>query len=515
MAIIVSKITLSQFQNHPVGATAPGGPGFTRTMPPVCTGLPIVTGSPLVLGTLLIATNGTWTGVDPITFTYQWRRNGTNIIGATSKTYTIASPDMGTTIDIAVTAHNVGGATVAVSASTGLIGGLLNQHLPKITGTLVVGSLLTTDNGSWVGTPPPTFTYSWQRGGVDILGATINTYLLVSADKGYYITSRVVATNLSSTVSAYSSQMGPVNETVSVITPPVITGEVVTGSVLSATTGTWTGYPLPTYTFQWKKDNVNIAAATSASYQVTTNDMGGMITCVVTASNSINTANATSNSIGPIIAPASLAVSNLNVVKGAAVGSTIGTFSVVGGTGSYTYTLLSSPSNQFGISGPNLTVATALSGGAYTITVRATGGVPSTVAGTFTVHIAALALSGATVAEDADIGTVVGSFSVIEGTGNYVYALTDPSGQFAISGSDLTVAADLASGSYPITIQATGGVPSPVSDSFMITAVVIVVTRVEGVWFNGLPYPGILVTSNKVGSEKYWFNGLTVPILKD
>ena len=75
-----------------------------------------------------------------------------------------------------------------------------------------------------------------------------------------------------------------------------------------------------------------------------------------------------------------------------------------------------------------------------------------------------VALSGATVVSDAAIGTTIGVLSVVGGTGTYSYALTDPSGLFVIAGSNLNVKAALSPGTYPITVTATGGTPSPLSE---------------------------------------------------
>lgn len=79
-----------------------------------------------------------------------------------------------------------------------------------------------------------------------------------------------------------------------------------------------------------------------------------------------------------------------------------------------------------------------------------------------------LQLAGATVSSTAAIGTVVGTLSVQNGKGSYIYALTsNPGGLFSITGNQLKVAAALSPGSDPITIQATGS-GSPKS-SFLIT----------------------------------------------
>src|SRR5690606_39014916 len=53
---------------------------------------------------VLTAIEGIWTGIP--TFTYVWKRDGTPISGATSRTYTIAGADVGTGLSVAVTGTN-------------------------------------------------------------------------------------------------------------------------------------------------------------------------------------------------------------------------------------------------------------------------------------------------------------------------------------------------------------------------------------------------------------------------
>lgn len=64
----------------------------------------------------LTAIEGTWTG-NP-TFTYQWKRDGANISGATSKTYTIVAGDVGKALSVAVTGTNSAGNATATSIAT-------------------------------------------------------------------------------------------------------------------------------------------------------------------------------------------------------------------------------------------------------------------------------------------------------------------------------------------------------------------------------------------------------------
>lgn len=84
--------------------------------PPVNTVAPTISGTNAV-GNMLTATNGTWTGTAPISYTYQWKRDGVNILSATSITYTLVQADAGYNITCQVTGTNTGGTASALSNS--------------------------------------------------------------------------------------------------------------------------------------------------------------------------------------------------------------------------------------------------------------------------------------------------------------------------------------------------------------------------------------------------------------
>lgn len=83
---------------------------------PANTLLPSISGV-LDEAAILTALVGNWSN-DPTSFTYQWKRDGANISGATGKTYTVVAGDVGKAISVAVTATNGTGNATATSAAT-------------------------------------------------------------------------------------------------------------------------------------------------------------------------------------------------------------------------------------------------------------------------------------------------------------------------------------------------------------------------------------------------------------
>ena len=286
------------------GSGSANSNGVAVTEPaPVNTVAPVVSGSTPV-GSVLSVTNGTWdhTGGAPPSYAYQWTRDGVNIGGATSSTYTTVTADGGHAVGCKVTVTNTGGSATQASSNTITVAvAPANTVAPVVTGTPKVGSILSTDDGTWSG-GGITFTYQWQRNGSNIGGATANTYTLVDADDGTSVRAVVTATNVAGSASANSNALAitefvPVN-----VTAPVVSGATQYGSVLSVTNGTWThtgGAAGTTYGYQWTRDGANIAGATSATYTTVHADIGHAVSCKVVATNSggASAAQAASNSI--------------------------------------------------------------------------------------------------------------------------------------------------------------------------------------------------------------------------
>jgi hypothetical protein len=96
-------------------------------------------------GETLTAAPGTWTGTQPITFTYQWRRcnsNGgscANISGATKKTYTLGRRTSTTRFRVRLCASNTTGAAAASSAPTAVVAAAKSISLDRNRSIAVYG----------------------------------------------------------------------------------------------------------------------------------------------------------------------------------------------------------------------------------------------------------------------------------------------------------------------------------------------------------------------------------------
>lgn len=79
--------------------------------------------------------------------------------------------------------------------------------------------------------------------------------------------------------------------------PPVASGTPAPGQTLSCSNGSWTGYPPPTFTYQWLRDGTPIDGASTGAYEVQAADQDHGLACQVTASNSAGSESATSNTL--------------------------------------------------------------------------------------------------------------------------------------------------------------------------------------------------------------------------
>ncbi len=209
---------------------------------------------------------------------YQWQKNGVDVSGATSASYTTPATvagDNGAKFDCVVT--NVAG---SITSSTAV---LTVQYAPSITTqpqsqTVTAGQTATF---SVVADGNPAPMYQWQRNGVDIAGAASASYTTpatVAGDNGSSYD--CIATNSIGSATSASAVL-TVQYAPSITTQPadqtVTVGQTATFSVVANGTA-----PL---SYQWRKNGVNIAGATSANYTTpatVAGDDGTKFDCVVT-----------------------------------------------------------------------------------------------------------------------------------------------------------------------------------------------------------------------------------------
>ena len=244
---------------------------FTRAFAPKLHGWPRV-------GTSLVTETKAWTPkVDH--FTYQWYRDGKLITGPESDGYhyLATAADRGHRLSACVTGHLDGfTATRLCSARTAktAIGGIRDTAKPQVTGKPITDSVLTAVPGTW--DPGVSFTYQWQRSGRNIKGHTDATFTVRSRDVGDSIRVRVTGTKPGfRSATRYSASFTPKRASL-VAASPAISGAALAGTVLTAVPGGWTPAPV-SFGYQWYWNGMAIKKATTATYRLTTVDLGRTI----------------------------------------------------------------------------------------------------------------------------------------------------------------------------------------------------------------------------------------------
>ena len=109
---------------------------------------------------------------------------------------------------------------------------------------------------------------------------------------------------------------------------PVVSGTAVVGQVLTTTDGTWSNSPT-SFSYQWKRGATNIGT-NSSTYTLVSADAGNTsnITCVVTATNAVGSANATSNQIAQILTIRTSAFLTASAISDATIRGGLNTFDI-------------------------------------------------------------------------------------------------------------------------------------------------------------------------------------------
>ena len=305
-------------------AQPPAGGGGTTGNGPQNVAYPSITlatgDATPVVGHALFATVGSWTGAFPITYAFQWKRcdaadpvNGTcaNITGGTLSTYTPAPADNGFRLRVAVTATDAKGSTQQNSEITAPVVALAPKGLatPPVLpgGTNMVDQTLTVATGTWGGSAPIAFTYSWRRCNpvgdfescVPIAGATASSYVPTVADIGFSLRVWITGSNIVGSDTLITNHTFPIVDkphfAPSATLAPSIAGVALPKRQLTADIGTFTGdLPIAT-SFQWYRcdavgdDCHSIAGATKVVYFPGAADVGFTLRLFVDVSNAYGT----------------------------------------------------------------------------------------------------------------------------------------------------------------------------------------------------------------------------------
>ena len=159
------------------------------------TSQPALSGTPKVGKTLTVG-DPAW-NTDGVEQTYQWRRDGDPITGATTASHLLTPADLGRVISVTVTGTKEGwtSATVDSATLTATLGDAIVATVqPRVTGTPALGQTLTATPGTWGTGETPTFGHQWLRDGGPISGATQASYVVTPADLGRELSLRLTAT---------------------------------------------------------------------------------------------------------------------------------------------------------------------------------------------------------------------------------------------------------------------------------------------------------------------------------
>ena len=286
---------------------------------------------------------------------YQWKKSGTTISGATSSSYTTpaeTTSDNGVPFTVVVS-NSAGSATSNAATLTVNAAPVAPSITTQPTSQTITAGQTATFSVTATGTAP--LSYQWKKSGTTIGGATSSSYTTpaeTTSDNGVQFT--VVVSNSVSNVTSNAATLtvnaAPVAP--SITTQPasqtITSGQTATFSVAASGTA-----PL---SYQWNKNGTAVSGATSSSYTTpaeTTLDNGAQFTVAVTNSAGSATSNAATLTINPA-PPGALNPSTSSLSFGNVTVGSNGVQNIVftnAGTSNITISTVSASGAGFSVSG--------------------------------------------------------------------------------------------------------------------------------------------------------------------
>ena len=246
------------------------------------------TGSVVISGILgedeVLTASNTLADVDGLgAISYQWKRDGMPIHGATNSTYTLVQEDVGAVMTVTANVTDNGGTAESMTsaATTEVInvndiptGTVLISGTAREDEVLTASHTLADQDGLGV------ISWQWNRDGVAVAGATDSTYTLVQADVGAVMTATASYTDGEGTPESVTSS--PTTAVVNLSHSPTgsvtISGTAREDEVLTASHTLSDGDGLGVISWQWNRDGVLIEGATNSTYTLVQADVDASMT---------------------------------------------------------------------------------------------------------------------------------------------------------------------------------------------------------------------------------------------
>jgi hypothetical protein len=314
VSVLASKNSSAQVGSDPSTPTAVVTPLALST-----TGTP--SGQAKDGATLTAPATITWADQGQLSFGYVWldcSPGCSPIAGASASTYVLQPTDVGSTVEVIVTA-SAGGASASVTSGQTVAVAPQNTTAPSVTTPAVArdGQLFSAVDAGWHGATGLSFTYVWKRcdqtgaSCAVISSATGSTYTAGASDVGQTLrvvqsASKGASASTASGDSAQSAVIAPLATGL-----PTIGGSPQDTQMLTAASpaSMWDGVSVTT-TYQYYRCDASgnncaqIPGANTSSYQLDLDDIGSTVRVIASASKNGSPATASGSSLGTaVIAP--------------------------------------------------------------------------------------------------------------------------------------------------------------------------------------------------------------------
>jgi len=333
-------------------------------------------------------------GTEPLR--YQWRRNNSDLAGATSPTLALSNVAVANAGEYAVVVSNAAGSVTSEIARVTVTQAAQITTQPA-SETITAGQSATL---SVVATGTAPLTYQWRRNGVDLPEANQATLALANVQLAQAGNYQVIVSNAAGPVTSAGATL-TVNVPVTVVEQPqsqtVREGERVVLSVVAAGSN-----PI---TYQWQRNGANLAGATGPSLTLASARTSDAGTYRVVVRNVVGAVNST-DAVVRVIVPPSIQTQpvNQNVPPGASV-----TFSVgANGDAPLEFQWKKNGVNISGTAGPSLALnnVQVADAGNYSVVVANAGGAVTSAGASLTL-ILPQETGGPSAQQARDIGEVL------------------------------------------------------------------------------------------------------------